>query len=42
MNTINVLKELAVLKRNEKKSIVQICRMQEQKLRTMLTYRQQK
>lgn len=42
MNTINVLKELAVLKQNEKKSTVQIRRMQEQKLRTMLTYRQQK
>ena len=42
MNTINVLKELAVLKRNKKKSTVQIRRMQEQKLRAMLTYRQQK
>ena len=42
MNTINVLKELAVLKRNKKKSTVQIRRMQEQKLRMMLTYRQQK
>lgn len=42
MNTINILKELAVLKQNEKKSIVQIRRMQEQKLRAMLTYRQQK
>lgn len=39
---INVLKELAVLKRNKKKSTVQIRRMQEQKLRAMLTYRQQK
>ena len=39
---INVLKELAVLKRNKKKSTVQIRRMQEQKLRMMLTYRQQK
>lgn len=38
MNTINVLKELAVLKQNEKKSTVQIRRMQEQKLRAMLTY----
>ena len=38
MNTIQVLQELASLKQNEKKSASQLCRLQEQKLRTMLTY----
>lgn len=38
MNTIRVLQELAALKRNEKKSAEQLRRLQEQRLRTMLTY----
>lgn len=38
MNTIKVLQELAVLKRNEKKSHVQLRQIQEQKLRAMLIY----
>lgn len=38
MNTIKVLQELAALKRNEKKTVLQLRQMQEQKLRTMLTY----
>jgi len=38
LNTIKVLQELAVLKRNEKKSHVQLRQMQEQKLRAMLIY----
>ena len=38
MNTIKVLQELAALKQNEKKSAPQLCRLQEQKLRAMLTY----
>ena len=38
MNTIKVLQELAALKRNEKKTVPQLRRMQEQKLRTMLTF----
>ena len=38
MNTMKILQELAVLKRNEKKSHAQLQKMQEQKLRAMLTY----
>lgn len=38
MNTIKVLQELASLKQNEKKSASQLRQIQEQKLRTMLTY----
>lgn len=38
MNTIKVLQELAALKRNEKRTVSQLRRMQEQKLRTMLTF----
>ena len=38
MNTIKVLQELAALKQNEKKSAPQLRRLQEQKLRAMLTY----
>lgn len=38
MNTVKVLRELAALKRNEKKSAAQLQRLQERKLRDMLTY----
>lgn len=38
MNTLKVLQELTALKRNEKKSASQIRRMQERKLRSVLTY----
>ena len=38
MNTIHLLQELAALKQNEKKSVPQLRRLQERKLRTMLTY----
>lgn len=38
MNTIKVLKELAALKQNEKKSAEQLRHLQERKLRAMLTY----
>ena len=38
MNTIQVLRELAALKLNEKKSAPQLRQLQEQKLQAMLTY----
>ena len=38
MNTIHVLQKLAALKQNEKKSVKQLHRLQERKLRAMLTY----
>lgn len=38
MNTLNVLWKLALLKQNEKKTAPQLHRLQERKLRTMLTY----
>lgn len=38
MNTLNVLRELALLKRNEKKTASQLRQLQDRKLRAMLTY----
>lgn len=38
MNTVKILQELAALKQNEKKSAAQLRRLQERKLRAILTY----
>ena len=38
MNTFKVLQELAALKQNEKKSVPQLHQLQQEQLRTMLTY----